>query len=91
MGGEKHYRHELKYTVSYSDYLSLRDRLSAVMSVDPDANARGLPQNRKNKHRLKMPPLRGFTGRDLRCPMLPVSPAPEQNIRISSYSGFALR
>ncbi|MCR5389015.1 MAG: polyphosphate polymerase domain-containing protein [Lachnospiraceae bacterium] len=37
MDSEKHYRHELKYKISYSDYLTIRNRLKAVMDPDPHA------------------------------------------------------
>ena len=35
MDNEKHYRHELKYAISYSDYLMLRHRLRQIMKPDP--------------------------------------------------------
>lgn len=35
------YRHELKYSVSYSDYLAVRSRLKAVMKTDPHTNSDG--------------------------------------------------
>lgn len=38
---EKHYRHELKYSVSYADYLVIRNRLRTVMSTDPHTSADG--------------------------------------------------
>ena len=38
---EKHYRHELKFAVSYPEYLALRARLKAVMSPDPHASEDG--------------------------------------------------
>lgn len=41
MEQEKHYRHELKYAISYPDYLAMRSRLKRVMRVDPHANADG--------------------------------------------------
>jgi len=37
MNDEKHYRHELKYNISYSDYLAIRSRLKTVMQKDPHA------------------------------------------------------
>ncbi len=37
----KHYRHELKYMISYGDYLAMRSRLRAVMSADPHASEDG--------------------------------------------------
>lgn len=37
----KHYRHELKYAIPYTDYLSMRNRLRAVMSKDPHTGASG--------------------------------------------------
>ena len=42
MEQEKHYRHELKYDISYSDYISMRRRLLPVMSPDPHVDADGL-------------------------------------------------
>ena len=39
---EKHYRHELKYAVSYGDYLAMRARLKSVMKADPHTGADGL-------------------------------------------------
>lgn len=36
------YRHELKYRISYLDYLALRPRLKAVMHSDPHTNEQGL-------------------------------------------------
>lgn len=39
---EKHYRHELKYKISFPDYLALRQRLRTVMQPDPHASADGL-------------------------------------------------
>ena len=41
MDNEKHYRHELKYAVSYSDYLVLRQRLRQIMKPDPHAGDDG--------------------------------------------------
>ena len=38
---EKHYRHELKYAVSYGDYLALRGRLRALMRPDPHVGPDG--------------------------------------------------
>ncbi len=35
MDNEKHFRHELKFKISYSDYLTIRNRLKPVMSPDP--------------------------------------------------------
>ena len=46
MHEENHYRHELKYAVSYADYLAIRTRLRAVMQTDPHTNADGLYQIR---------------------------------------------
>ena len=34
---DKPYRHELKYKVTYSDYLSVRNRLRTIMQPDPHA------------------------------------------------------
>ena len=42
MEQEKHYRHELKYDISYADYAAMRRRLLPVMSRDPHADADGL-------------------------------------------------
>lgn len=41
MPDEKHYRHELKYSVSFADYISMRARLRAVMESDLHADANG--------------------------------------------------
>ncbi len=41
MEQEKHYRHELKFAVSYSDYLAIRDRLQKIMTPDPHADESG--------------------------------------------------
>lgn len=41
MDQEKHYRHELKYAVSYSDYVAIRTRLKAVMTPDPYTFGKG--------------------------------------------------
>ena len=46
MGQENHYRHELKYHVSYEDYLAIRNRIRCVMSKDPHTNEDGLYQIR---------------------------------------------
>ena len=35
------YRHELKYAVTYADYLVLRQRLRPVMKADPHTNSEG--------------------------------------------------
>ena len=37
----KHYRHELKFAVPYSEYLSIRGRLKSVMSRDPHVSEDG--------------------------------------------------
>ena len=42
MEEKKHYRHELKYAVSYTDYLAIRKRLRMIMKPDPHASADGL-------------------------------------------------
>jgi len=42
MEQQKHYRHELKFTIPYADYLSLRGRLRKIMIADPHAGASGL-------------------------------------------------
>ena len=41
MNEAKNYRHELKYSIPYADYLALRSRLSALMKKDPHTNADG--------------------------------------------------
>ncbi|MBE5858251.1 MAG: polyphosphate polymerase domain-containing protein [Lachnospiraceae bacterium] len=46
MQQEKHYRHELKYSISYSEYLAMRGRLGMVMEKDPHTNEAGLYQIR---------------------------------------------
>ncbi len=46
MEAGKHYRHEMKYAVSYGEYLAMRSRLRAVMSPDPHASLDGLYQIR---------------------------------------------
>ena len=35
MEEKKHYRHELKYAIEYTDYLAMRGRLSCIMKRDP--------------------------------------------------------
>ena len=46
MEKKKHYRHELKYAVSYIDYMAMRGRLRKIMSIDPHASKNGLYQIR---------------------------------------------
>lgn len=41
MAQEKHYRHELKYMISYSDYLAMRQRLQLFMQRDSHVSADG--------------------------------------------------
>ena len=41
MTQDRHYRHELKYKISYPDYLAMRSRLRPVMKADPHASAEG--------------------------------------------------
>ena len=41
MEKEKHYRHELKYSIPYADYVSMRNRLRLVMRTDPNASEYG--------------------------------------------------
>ncbi|MBO4908674.1 MAG: polyphosphate polymerase domain-containing protein [Lachnospiraceae bacterium] len=41
MEEKKPYRHELKYSISYSDYLSIRVRLRSIMKSDPNTAADG--------------------------------------------------
>lgn len=38
----KQYRHELKYSVSYADYLAMRTRLQMIMKRDPHVSSDGL-------------------------------------------------
>ncbi len=42
MTQEKHYRHELKYAISYPDYLAIRGRLRLLMKADPHTDASGM-------------------------------------------------
>ena len=41
MTQDRQYRHELKYKISYPDYLAMRSRLRPVMKADPHASAEG--------------------------------------------------
>ena len=41
MDDKKKYRHELKFGISYTDYLAMRGRLSKVMQSDPHADSDG--------------------------------------------------
>ena len=41
MEQQKHYRHELKYSIPYADYRSLRGRIKQVMSTDPHTDTTG--------------------------------------------------
>ena len=41
MDQPKHYRHELKYGISYGDYAGLRERLKRIMTADPHTDASG--------------------------------------------------
>ena len=41
MTQDRQYRHELKYKISYPDYLAMRSRLRPVMKADPHAAAGG--------------------------------------------------
>ena len=41
MDEKKHYRHELKYAISYADYVAMRQRLKAVMKPDPHTSEDG--------------------------------------------------
>ena len=43
---EKHYRHELKFAITYDEYLAMRGRLRKIMTVDPHTSADGLYQIR---------------------------------------------
>ena len=38
---DKHYRHELKYEIPYTEYLAMRNRLKCVMTPDPHTDADG--------------------------------------------------
>lgn len=38
---QPHYRHEMKYAISYSDYLAIRQRLLPVMQTDPHVDETG--------------------------------------------------
>lgn len=42
MAESPHYRHELKYDISFAEYLELVPRLRAVMQRDPHAGAKGV-------------------------------------------------
>ena len=46
MEEEKHYRHELKYAISYADYLAIRKRLKYIMESDPHTDENGRYQIR---------------------------------------------
>lgn len=46
MEQDKHYRHELKFAIPYSEYLAIRGRLKAVMSADPHVSENGKYQIR---------------------------------------------
>lgn len=41
MEKKEHYRHELKYTINYWQYLQLRSRFRQVMKMDPHTRADG--------------------------------------------------
>ena len=41
MDEKKNYRHELKYAISYADYVAMRRRLKAVMKPDPHTSKDG--------------------------------------------------
>ena len=41
MQEEKHYRHECKYEITYSDYYELRARLGCLMQRDAHVDADG--------------------------------------------------
>jgi hypothetical protein len=41
MDEKKNYRHELKYAISYADYVAMRQRLKAVMKPDPHTSEDG--------------------------------------------------
>ena len=46
MEQEKNYRHELKYSISYAEYLAMRKRLEAIMCKDSHVNSDGCYQIR---------------------------------------------
>ena len=46
MEQEKHFRHEMKYSISFSEYLAIRGRLRAIMSPDPHVSDNGTYQIR---------------------------------------------
>ena len=46
MDQEKHYRHELKYSIPYGDYLALRSRIRGIMTTDPHVSENGTYQIR---------------------------------------------
>lgn len=46
MEQKKNYRHELKFSISYAEYLAMRKRLAAIMSRDPHVNLDGRYQIR---------------------------------------------
>ena len=39
---KKNYRHELKFSISHTDYLAMRNRLRCIMSADPHASKDGV-------------------------------------------------
>ena len=41
MEQEKHYRHEMKFAIPYSEYLAIRGRLKSIMTKDPHVSADG--------------------------------------------------
>ena len=41
MEREKHYRHELKYDISFTEYMAMRGRLRSIMQMDPHVSADG--------------------------------------------------
>lgn len=41
MEQKKQYRHELKYMISYLDYIAMRERLRVIMKSDPHTNENG--------------------------------------------------
>ena len=42
MGTEKHYRHELKYSIPFSEYMAMRCRLRSLMTADPHTGPDGM-------------------------------------------------
>ncbi|MCR4786968.1 MAG: polyphosphate polymerase domain-containing protein [Lachnospiraceae bacterium] len=41
MEAEKHYRHELKYSITHTEYVAMRERLRQIMTPDPHTSEDG--------------------------------------------------